>query len=96
MREKKTSCVRVLSIVMSVLMTLSVITFPTLKTKAAGTVDDFVERCYTVTLDRPSDADGFADWKGKLLNGQAVGIEVAYGFIFSPEYTKKNKSNETN
>lgn len=94
MREKKTSCVRVLSIVMSVLMTLSVITFPTLKTKAAGTVDDFVERCYTVTLDRPSDADGFADWKGKLLNGQAVGIEVAYGFIFSPEYTKKNKSNE--
>ncbi|MBO6088899.1 MAG: DUF4214 domain-containing protein, partial [Lachnospiraceae bacterium] len=94
MREKKTNYVRVLSIVMSLLMTLSVITFPTLKTKAAGTVDDFVERCYTVALDRPSDADGFADWKGKLLNGKAVGIEVAYGFMFSPEYTKKDKSNE--
>ena len=78
-------------------MVLSVITFPTLKAKAdepAKTVDDFVERCYTVTLDRPSDPDGFADWKDQLLNGRAVGIEVAYGFLFSPEYTQKNKSNE--
>ncbi|MBR6384074.1 MAG: DUF4214 domain-containing protein [Lachnospiraceae bacterium] len=97
MKKRKTFDVRALSIVLSLLMVLSVITFPTLKAKAdepAKTVDDFVERCYTVTLDRPSDPDGFADWKDQLLNGRAVGIEVAYGFLFSPEYTKKNKSNE--
>ncbi len=92
MRKKIT---RGLGIVLSLLMVLSVISFPTLKPKAAaGTIDDFVERCYTVTLDRGSDSEGFADWKGQLLNGRAVGVHVAYGFLFSPEYTRKNKSSE--
>ena len=97
MKIRKTFDVRVLSVILSLLMVLSVISLPTLKAKAeepVNTVDAFVERCYTVTLDRGSDPDGFADWKGQLLNGKAVGIEVAYGFLFSPEYTKKNKSNE--
>lgn len=97
MKIRKTFDVRVLSVVLSLLMVLSVISLPTLKAKAeepVNTVDAFVERCYTVTLDRGSDPDGFADWKGQLLNGKAVGIEVAYGFLFSPEYTNKNKSNE--
>ena len=86
---------RVLGIVLSLLMVLSVISFPTLKTKAAaGTIDDFVERCYTVTLDRHSEPEGFEYWKGQLLNGEAVGVHVAYGFLFSSEYTKKNKSPE--
>ncbi len=85
---------RALSIILSFLTIISVISFPTIKAKATGTVDDFVERCYTVTLGRGSDPDGFADWKGQLLNGKAVGVHVAYGFLFSPEYTKKNKSNK--
>ena len=87
----------VLSIVLSLLMVISVISFPTLKASAdegAGTVDDFVERCYLIGLGRGSDPDGFADWKDQLLNGRAVGIEVAYGFIFSEEYQKKNKTDE--
>ena len=85
---------RALSIILSFLTIISVISFPIIKAKATGTVDDFVERCYTVTLGRGSDPDGFADWKGQLLNGKAVGVHVAYGFLFSPEYTKKNKSNK--
>ena len=87
----------VLSIVLSLLMVISVISFPTLKASAdegAGTVDNFVERCYLIGLGRGSDPDGFADWKDQLLNGRAVGIEVAYGFIFSEEYQKKNKTDE--
>jgi hypothetical protein len=85
---------RGLSILLSLVMVLSVISFPTIKPKAAaGTIDDFVERCYTVTLDRGSDPDGFADWKSQLTSGKAVGVHVAYGFLFSPEYTRKNKSN---
>ena len=97
MRSMTTNKMRILSVIMSLLMVISVISFPSLKANAdgsAGTLDDFVERCYTVTLDRPSDPDGFADWKGQLLNGKAVGIEVAYGFLFSPEYTRKNKDND--
>lgn len=91
---KKADCkIRLLGAFLSLLMVLSVITLPTLKPKAsAGTIDDFVKRCYQVTLDRGPDSNGFAYWKGKLLNGEAVGIEVAYGFLFSPEYTNKNKS----
>ncbi len=85
---------RVLSVVMSLLMILSVISFPTLKASAEGGVDGFVERCYTVTLDRGSDATGFADWKDQLLNGKSVGVNIAYGFLFSQEYKNKNKSND--
>ena len=94
MKKRKTSFLRALSVVLSLLMVLSVISLPTFKAKAAaGTLDDFIERCYTVTLDRPSDTDGFNYWKGRVLNGDAVGLEVAYGFLFSPEYTKKDKTN---
>ena len=97
MNQTRKQLFSMISVVLSFLMVLSVISFPTLNANAdgsAGTLDDFVERCYTVTLDRPSDPDGFADWKGQLLNGKAVGIEVAYGFLFSPEYTRKNKDND--
>ena len=85
---------RAFSFVLSFLMILSMISFPILKVKAAGGIDDFVERCYTVTLDRGSDPDGFADWKGQLTGGKSVGVNIAYGFLFSKEYANKNKSNE--
>ncbi len=93
MRKTVTMRKRVFVIALALLMIISMISFTTFKVKAAGTVDDFVERCYLVTLGRGSDPDGFADWKNQLLNGKAVGIEIAYGFLFSTEYTKKNKSN---
>ncbi|MBO6090393.1 MAG: DUF4214 domain-containing protein [Lachnospiraceae bacterium] len=94
MKKQTRKLTRVLSVVLSLLIVVSVISLPTFKSKAAaGTLDDFIERCYTVTLDRPSDTDGFNYWKGRVLNGEAVGIEVAYGFLFSPEYTKKDKTN---
>ena len=93
MKKQSVKIRRILSLLMSLMIVVSVISFPTIKVNASGTLDDFVERCYTVTLDRPSDVDGFNYWKGRLLNGEAVGVEVAYGFLFSKEYTKKNKSN---
>lgn len=90
--EKKIKCL--FCVLSAILLVMSMLPFFTITAKASGTVDDFVERCYTVTLDRGSDPDGFADWKGQLLNGKAVGVHVAYGFLFSEEYTTKNKSNE--
>ena len=97
MTQTRRKLFSVISVVLSLLMVISVISFPTLNANAdgsAGTLDDFVERCYTVTLDRPSDPPGFADWKDQLLNGKAVGIEIAYGFLFSREYVAKNKDND--
>ena len=97
MNQTKKRFFSVISVLLSLLMLISVISLPTLKANAdgsAGTLDDFVERCYTVTLDRHSDAPGFADWKDQLLNGRAVGIEIAYGFLFSKEYLAKNKDND--
>jgi len=95
MKKINLTATRVLSIVLSFLMIISTVSIPSFKSKAAtGTVDDFVERCYTVTLGRGSDPDGFADWKGQLTGGKAVGVHVAYGFLFSAEYIGKNKSPE--
>lgn len=76
-------------------MVISIVLVPSFESKASGgTIDDFVERCYTVTLDRGSEPDGFSYWKGLLTDGKSVGTNVAYGFLFSQEYTNKNKSNE--
>lgn len=80
--------------IVSIIVFLIVISLPSFKVNAEDNVDNFVERCYSVTLGRESDEEGFAFWKGKLLNGEAVGNELAYGFIFSPEYTQLDKSNE--
>ena len=94
MKNAITYKVRLLSIALSLLMVLSVISIPKISVSAEGGIDGFVERCYTVTLDRGSDPEGFADWKGQLLNGKSVGVNIAYGFLFSQEYKNKNKSNK--
>ena len=95
MRKNAGRNTRLLSVLMSLLMVLSVISLPTIKANAEGGVDGFVERCYTVTLGRGSDPEGFADWKDQLLSGKSVGVNIAYGFLFSKEYTAKNTSNRT-
>lgn len=63
-------------------------------TAAKKNVGDFVNRCYSVALGRSADSDGFTYWKDKLVNGQACGAQVGFGFIFSGEYSSKSKSNE--
>lgn len=53
-------------------------------------VTGFVKRLYKVCLNRNADASGLADWTGKLWNHTSTGRSVAYGFIFSAEFTGKN------
>ncbi|MEQ2756923.1 DUF4214 domain-containing protein, partial [Hominifimenecus microfluidus] len=71
----------------------------------AGTYDDpeepvytdveaFVARLYENVLGRTPDAKGLAAWVSQLTSGANGGEEVAKGFIFSSEYTKKNTSND--
>ncbi|MCQ2534311.1 MAG: DUF4214 domain-containing protein [Clostridia bacterium] len=57
-------------------------------------VGDFVERCYQVCLDRNSEQEGKTYWVDKLNNGDACGAQVGYGFVFSQEYSNKNKTDE--
>ena len=52
----------------------------------------FVERLYNVILGRPCDQWGMQDWSTRLASREISGAEAAYGFVFSPEYRNKNKS----
>ena len=53
----------------------------------------FVQRLYKVCLNRDADAVGLNDWTNKLRNHTATGRSVAYGFIFSQEFIRKNYNN---
>ena len=55
-------------------------------------VDSFVKRLYKKCLNRDADASGLAYWENALLNPNQSGASVAYGFVFSPEYTSKKVS----
>ena len=98
MKQRK-KLLSAISIVISFIMFISVINLPTFKVKAAGTVDEFVERCYQVVLGRGSDAGGKQYWTDRLtkedaLDGRATGGFVAYSFLVSPEFLNKPCSNE--
>lgn len=67
---------------------------PAPTTAPAKSVGDFVERCYTVALGRPSDEEGLKAWTNKLNGGTQCGAQVAYGFIFSQEYINKKTTDE--
>lgn len=52
----------------------------------------FVERLYSVILNRKADNAGKASWVTAITSG-ATAYDVAHGFVFSPEFTGKNVSN---
>ena len=52
----------------------------------------FIERLYTVALDRPSDPYGKADWLNRVRTQGYTGADLARGFLFSPEFIDKNMS----
>ncbi|MCR4999172.1 MAG: DUF4214 domain-containing protein [Lachnospiraceae bacterium] len=82
------------ALILSIVMVFSMILIPKQLVHAEDTgVGDFVNRCYQVTLGREADSDGFADWTSQLTEGRSDGATVAWGFVFSPEYTKLNKDN---
>ena len=58
-----------------------------------GEVTKFVIRCYRLCLNREPDLGGLNDWCNQLNSGAKNATEVAYGFIFSQEFQKKNMSN---
>ncbi len=51
---------------------------------------EFVERMYTVALEREADKEGADFWEEKLLNRSRDGAGLAQGFILSPEFKGYN------
>ena len=57
-------------------------------------VAGFVERLYSVALNRQSDPNGKADWVNRIKTGEISGAEAARGFFLSPEFVNFGLSNE--
>ena len=55
---------------------------------------DFVTRYYVYILERNPDSAGLDSNVGQLLKRQVTGAQMAYNFVFSAEFTAKNKGNE--
>ena len=66
---------------------------PAPKPTEAG-VGGFVERLYTIALGRASDPKGKADWINRVMTQGKTGADIAYGFLYSPEFLNKGLSNE--
>jgi|GEM_PF-6445793 len=57
-------------------------------------LESFVERFYTVALNRDSDSSGLDYWSAALENGTLSADDIAKGFFLSTEFTNKNLSND--
>ncbi len=59
-----------------------------------GGVEQFVERMYTIALERASEPTGLAEWTRRINAGESTPEEVAKFFFLSDEYVEKNTSND--
>lgn len=87
---------KLLCIALSLLMIVSILGSPswTIKAKANEGVKSFVERLYSVILDREGEASGYEYWENKILNSEATGAHVAFGFVFGDEYIARGRTDE--
>jgi len=61
---------------------------------AAGSIEDFIERLYTVALGRASEADGKAYWISEITEGRKTGGECGLFFLLGEEFTNRKLSDE--
>ncbi len=57
-------------------------------------VGQFVERMYTIALERASEPAGLAEWTRRINAGESTPEDVAKFFFLSDEYVEKNTSND--
>ena len=60
----------------------------------SGTFEDFVERLYTVALNRASEPEGKAFWCEHVGNGDLNGAQCANEFLLSKEFNDRKLSDE--
>ena len=56
-------------------------------------LSDFVERFYRLILGREPDPAGLNGWVDDLSDGRSTACDIAFGFVFSPEFSNRNTSN---
>lgn len=61
---------------------------------ATEQVASFVTRFYQQCLDREPDNAGLTIWVRDLLDESITGADLAYSFVFSPEFINQNKSDQ--
>lgn len=104
-RTRLLSIIIVFSIVMSILFSSTEITnnrtnaatldLSSITTSVDQTgIEGFVTRLYKVCLGRTPDAAGLGYWSSCLIEREATGCSVAYGFISSPEFQNKKATNQ--
>lgn len=54
----------------------------------------FINRLYTVALERARDPEGARYWLDRLHSGNTTGADLARGFLYSPEFLGRGTSNE--
>ncbi len=59
----------------------------------SGDIAGFVTRFYQLCLSREPDPQGLQGWTNSIQTGQKSAGEVAYGFVFSPEFVNRRVSN---
>ena len=57
-------------------------------------VEAFVDRLYTIILDRHAESAGLKDWTNRLVWGKATSADLVYGIANSQEFTGKGLSND--
>ena len=57
-------------------------------------VSAFVNRLYTIILDRPAEEAGLADWTSSLKSGESTSADIVYGLANSDEFKNKGLSND--
>ncbi len=67
---------------------------PTPQPTPESGVQGFVERLYTICLERASEPAGLADWTKRIENGENSPQDVAKFFFLSGEYMEKGTSND--
>lgn len=61
---------------------------------SANPVAAFIVRLYNLCLDRDPDKAGLDGWTNDLIKQIKTGAEVAWGFIFSQEFTDRSTTND--
>jgi len=55
-------------------------------------IEAFVDRLYTIILDRPAESAGLKDWANRLVSGEATSADIVYGIANSAEFNNKGLS----
>ncbi len=58
-------------------------------------IREFITNCYRIALDREPDAESLEGWCNQLVNREAFGVSVVFGFVYSAEFQNAGYDNAT-